>query len=39
MALYPSDKTETAYNGKDRNAGELGITPQMAKTAMPANLG
>ena len=28
MALYPSDKTETAYNGKDRNAGELGLTPQ-----------
>ncbi|MDZ8033807.1 chlorophyll a/b-binding protein [Nostoc sp. DedSLP04] len=28
MALYPSDQTETAYNGKDRNAGELGLTPQ-----------
>jgi hypothetical protein len=28
MALYPSDKTETAYNGKDRNAGEPGLTPQ-----------
>ncbi|WP_445629764.1 high light inducible protein [Nostoc sp. DSM 114167] len=28
MALYPSDKTETAYNGKDRNASDLGLTPQ-----------
>ncbi|MBD2679048.1 MULTISPECIES: high light inducible protein [Nostoc] len=28
MTLYPSDKTETAYNGKDRNVGDLGITPQ-----------
>ncbi|MBW4423485.1 MAG: high light inducible protein [Nostoc desertorum CM1-VF14] len=28
MTLYLSDKTETAYNGKDRNAGELGLTPQ-----------
>ncbi|MBD2594664.1 high light inducible protein [Nostoc spongiaeforme FACHB-130] len=28
MELYPSDKTETAYNGKDRNAAELGFTPQ-----------
>jgi hypothetical protein len=28
MTLYSSDKTETAYNGKDRNAAELGLTPQ-----------
>jgi hypothetical protein len=28
MGLYPSDATETAYNGKDRNAGDIGITPQ-----------
>jgi hypothetical protein len=28
MERYPSDATETAYNGKDRNAGDLGITPQ-----------
>lgn len=28
MGSYPSDVTETAYNGKDRNAGDLGITPQ-----------
>lgn len=28
MKSYPSDKTETAYNGKDRNALEAGITPQ-----------
>jgi hypothetical protein len=28
MALYPSDKTETAYNGKDRNAATPGLTPQ-----------
>ncbi|MEH1971248.1 MULTISPECIES: high light inducible protein [unclassified Nostoc] len=28
MTLYPSDVTENAYNGKDRNALELGFTPQ-----------
>ncbi|BAZ49742.1 CAB/ELIP/HLIP superfamily protein [Nostoc sp. NIES-4103] len=28
MERYPTDATETAYNGKDRNAGDLGITPQ-----------
>lgn len=28
MGLYPNDATETAYNGKDRNAGDVGITPQ-----------
>lgn len=28
MGRYPSDATELAYNGKDRNAGDIGITPQ-----------
>lgn len=28
MGLYPSDATETAYNGKDRNALKFGFTPQ-----------
>ncbi|AUT02057.1 high light inducible protein [Nostoc sp. CENA543] len=28
MESYPTDATETAHNGKDRNAGDLGITPQ-----------
>lgn len=28
MELYPSDKTETAYNGKDRNAFKFGLNPQ-----------
>ncbi len=28
MERYPNDATETAYNGKDRNAGDVGITPQ-----------
>ncbi|OUL22171.1 high light inducible protein [Nostoc sp. 106C] len=28
MGLYPSDATETAYNGKDRNAFKFGLTPQ-----------
>lgn len=27
MRLYPSDATEKAYNGKARNALELGFTP------------
>ncbi|MEH2301798.1 chlorophyll a/b-binding protein [Nostoc sp.] len=27
MGLYPSDATENAYNGKNRNALELGFTP------------
>ncbi len=27
MGLYPSDATENAYNGKNRNAFELGFTP------------
>jgi hypothetical protein len=28
MGPYPSDKTETAYNGSDRNAFKFGFTPQ-----------
>ena len=28
MGRYPSDATEAAYNGKDRNAFEFGFTPQ-----------
>ncbi|GAX38685.1 chlorophyll a/b-binding protein [Nodularia sp. NIES-3585] len=28
MGLYPKDATETAYNGKDRNALKFGFTPQ-----------
>jgi hypothetical protein len=28
MGLYPSDATETAYNGKDRNGFEFALTPQ-----------
>ncbi|MEH2452531.1 chlorophyll a/b-binding protein [Nostoc sp.] len=27
MGLYPSDATENVYNGKNRNALELGFTP------------
>lgn len=27
MGLYQSDATENAYNGKNRNALELGFTP------------
>ncbi|MEH2294423.1 high light inducible protein [Nostoc sp.] len=27
MGLYPNDTTENAYNGKARNALELGFTP------------
>ncbi|MCP6759602.1 MAG: high light inducible protein [Fischerella sp. CENA71] len=28
MGLYPSDATEKAYNGSDRNAIKFGFTPQ-----------
>ncbi|TBR60975.1 high light inducible protein [Mastigocladus laminosus UU774] len=28
MGLYPSDATEKAYNGSDRNAVKFGFTPQ-----------
>ncbi|MEH2464082.1 chlorophyll a/b-binding protein [Nostoc sp.] len=28
MGLYPSDAIENAYNGKNRNALELGFTPR-----------
>jgi len=28
MGLYPSDTTENASNGKDRNALEFGFNPQ-----------
>ncbi|MBN3898067.1 MAG: high light inducible protein [Nostoc sp. NOS(2021)] len=28
MGLYPSDSIENTYNGKVRNALELGFTPQ-----------
>ncbi|MBW4671018.1 MAG: high light inducible protein [Cyanomargarita calcarea GSE-NOS-MK-12-04C] len=28
MGPYPTDKTEKAYNGSDRNAFKFGFTPQ-----------
>ncbi|WP_375509471.1 high light inducible protein [uncultured Nostoc sp.] len=28
MGLYPSDKTETAYNGNNHNTAKLVLTPQ-----------
>lgn len=28
MGLYPSNATETAYNGKARNGFEFALTPQ-----------